>query len=160
MSREKQLNEERTAAASYILTFYQHVSQLTDYYATYKNIMIELRAKYKNEEEEELKEFNEEERRAITTTIQNVRYIAHKTQIQYKCIMQSIGVNPETDKTINEIYAKINIGFIPKTTHIENYVIELNKILIGKIVKGLLETSQNIISKTFDNYGVTNPPTE
>lgn len=148
VKNQKEISEEKTTAASYILTFYQEIAQLTDSYAQYRNILVELETKYKDEES--LAKMEDNEKNVLVQFIQQVRYFAHKVHIKYLCITQSIE-NIGIDKEEAKLYQELNSKFIISRKHLENYVIKVNQLLIDKIMKHLLETSQDFVGKVFEN---------
>lgn len=140
------IGEEKQAAANYVLNFYQEVQQMTSQYAGYCNVLVEQEYKY---QALDLGKMDDDTKARIIQEVQTVRYYAHKSYIQYLSIME--GVKLPLDKDIKELYAKLNKQFIIERSVLEKYVVALNKVLTTKIMKGLLESSSDIVESV---YGV------
>jgi len=143
----RQISEERTAAASYILTYYQEVGNLTHWYAQYRNILAEL--KLKDLGEEGMQALEETEKSVLIKTLQSLRYYAHKSQIQYLCIMDSL--KNKVDPAIKKAYERLDSEFIISLASIESYVIKMNGVLLNTVIKNLMETSQDIVDSVYDD---------
>lgn len=139
------MNEKDLAGASYVLTFYKEVQDLTSHYANYLNIMLELESKYAGHADK----MPDEEKAFITQQAQLVRYTAHKSYIEYCSIMQGIGQN--ADPKIVASYAKIKNTFVINRDDLESYVITLNAFIVKDIIKNLLATSQDFVNRVFGN---------
>lgn len=148
MSKEKQIDEKATAAASYLLTFYKEVQNLKAYYAQYVNIVLEIENRYPNSEV--MKKASDEEKQVIAQAIQNMRSAIIISNTSYNSIALSIK-DVKVDKEINAICENIEKSFIPKRDDIKNYVTKLNAFLLKDIIKSLLDTSQTLIENIFDN---------
>ena len=139
-----QLDERQTAAASYILNFYQGISNLTHYYSTYHNLLIEIRNKYPDLD---LDKLGVDERNALMQTAQSVRYYAHECFIMYQTLLPPLKI--EKDKDIQGYYDQIKKDYIIKIDDLEKYVIILNSVLINSIIKELIDTSQYLIEDIY-----------
>ena len=135
-----QLDERKTAAASYILNFYQEISNLTHNYSTYHNLLIEIRNKYKDLD---LNKLSPDERNALMQTAQSVRYYAHECFIMYQTLLPPLKI--KKDENIQGYYDQIKKDYIIKIEDLEQYVIILNSVLINNIIKELIDTSQYLI---------------
>lgn len=146
--KSKDVSEERTAGASYVLTFYQDVAQLTHYYSQYLNLLIELEVKDDKKSAEQAP-ISEQDRAVLVQAIQNVRYYANKCFIEYACIARSLGqtIQPK----IEEDYKSVTQQFIIHRVPLESYVIQMNTWLVGDIIKNLMETSQKIIDTIYND---------
>lgn len=141
------MNEKDLAGASYIITFYREVQDLTSHYANYINIMLELENKYGKD----AAKMGEEEKALIAQHAQLVRYASHKCYIEYNSIM--LGINQPTDAAVVNKYAKIKTTFIINRDDLEAYVIALNAVIVKDIIQNLLATSQDFLSKVYGNNG-------
>jgi len=139
------INEKDIAGASYILTFYKEVQDLTSHYANYINIMLELQNKY----DSNVNKMSDEEKALISQQAQLVRYAAHKCYIEYNSIM--LGIKQQPDVKLTESYNKIKTNFIINRDDLETYVILLNAVIVKDVIQNLLATSQDFINKVFGN---------
>jgi len=140
----QQINEEKTAAASYIINFYQAVQNITHYYSQFLNFQVELKEKSKD-----ANEIEEQDRQALITTMQNIRYYLHQTYTQYTAITEA--TENQTNKQITEAYQTLAQNFEYKITSLDFYVKEMNKFLLQKVVKNLLENSQDILDQIYED---------
>lgn len=133
------VNQEQYAAASYILTFYQDIMYLTHNYSIYVNKLIELEQKQKEDS------IKGEDRDQIIKLMQEIRYYCHQTYIKYESIKKSIGF--KDDKKIKKLYEILKSSLSVERNDIEDYVLQLNKLLVKDIIKDLLDTSQTLVSQ-------------
>ncbi len=138
------ISEEKTTAASYILTFYQEVLYLTHNYSMYFNTLTEFKQKYGSAD---LTKMGEIEKDNLKNISQQVRYYIHKCYIQYICIAKAAKF--KENKEIEEIYTVIKDVLIIDRDKLEKFVIAINRVLIDNVMKGLLETSQDLVEKVF-----------
>lgn len=155
-NKKQQMSEERTAAASYVLTFYQEVQALTQGYAQYLNILAELEARHGVEDL--AKRVEENEKQLLVQTVQNIRAYANKVHISYNCIRDNLPElkeererqeSEENHRRIEAAKTKINAAFIIRTQDIEEYVIGLNKFLVSHIMRNLLVSSSDIVNSIY-----------
>lgn len=135
-------NEEKAAAANYVINFYNEVQQLTHFYATYENLMLELIEKYGNEEQIE-----ETEKSVIKQACSTIRYYTTVSFIKYSSIMLKTGEN--IDKDIEKLYNIIIKTYVVKREDVKNYVVKLNSVLMNTVIKSLLESSSDVIAKLY-----------
>lgn len=144
---EKQINESKTAAASYILTFYQEVGNLTNTFSQYFNLLMEFIAKYSNSNKEikgeELKtirqKMTEDERAALVNAAQNTRSCCTKCYIMYKTMIT--GLKIKEDKNITDIYHKLRNDYIIDIKLLETFTLSLNSVLVNEVIKDLVDNS-------------------
>jgi hypothetical protein len=137
---EKEAQDQKTAAASYLMTFYSEVMNLTDYYARYVNMMVEVRNKKGS--------ITEEERANHFNMAQVLRYSIIKSFVQYSVITGHV---PDASfKTTEENYVKVKDQLLIDDNDAGKYVLALNKYLVQEIIKTLLETSAELISQIYD----------
>lgn len=140
-----QIDERKTAAASYILNFYQEIAALTQNYATYHNILIEIRNKYPDMD---LGKLEADEKQALMVTAQTVRFHIHECYIMYQTLLPALKI-PLDDKIV-EYYELIKKDYIIKIGILEKFVIIINSVLINDIIKELIDTSQFLMSDIYD----------
>jgi hypothetical protein len=147
MTDKKQISEEKTAAASYIITFYQNVSLLTYNYAIYLNLLTFQDDKYRLSKD---KTFTDQEMQQIREICQNLRHNATTTYIQYMTIVKSLSLDP--DPEISKAYTEsIKKDFIIPQEAAEKYIMLMNGALMQHIVKDLLQRSQDLVSELYKN---------
>jgi len=147
------INEEKATAASYIISFYQEVMLLNQHHANYVNVLAEISAKY-GEKDSTLEI---DERNILTLAAQNLRNAIQKCHIQYMAIAKNIKPiqnkvkekEEKTEKELRELFKKIIETFIIKADDSSEYVIFLNTFLVKKVMKSILENSQEIVSKMY-----------
>ena len=134
--------QEKTTGASYIINFYNEVALLTHNYAEYLNLIEEIEYKYKD-----IAKISENERSLLQTAVKSLKYYINKTFVMYKCIIETS--KQTEDKKVNALRNKIKENFIIERVVLEEYVILLNTLLIQKVMKNLLETSQEIVESIY-----------
>lgn len=145
MGEKTAISEERTTAASYILTFYQDVIYLTHNYSLYLNELTKLGMKYNTSDV--LSKMEEVEKQIIIQLAQNVRYYIHKCYIQYNAVLKAAKF--KEDRSIEEIYKKLRDVLIINRHDLEKYVIAINQVLVNNVMKSLLESSQDIVENIY-----------
>lgn len=151
-------NEQRTAAASYVLTFYQDVQQLTHYHTQYSNILVELERMFGQNADGA--KITDEQKIAVVNSVQQVRYHARKVYIEYTSIFTAVQNAKKQEKTkkkakapenpLTKPYEKIKDQFIMKQEEIEVYVQAVNNVLVTEIMQDLLKSSQDVIDAIYN----------
>ena len=141
----KQMSEQKVAASSYILQFYQDIQNLNHWLSIYHNLLTEL--KFKVPESEEISNVDEEEKKVLSDTAQNFRYYVNKCFLGYRVIVKA--TNATLDKDVQDSYDKLKDTFIMSESDADDFVIGVNMFLMNEVVKNLLETSQTFIDKVF-----------
>lgn len=144
-NKAKEMSEERTTAASYVLTFFQEIGNLTSQFAAYQNLMLELKETYNTEDG--MSNMEDKDRDLLKAATQNVRFFALKCYTMYDAIIS--GAKKTPDKKIIESYKNIKKQFIINTEELEEYVMLINKVLANDIMQGLLETSQSVMDDIY-----------
>lgn len=138
--------EERTTAANYILSFYNEIAYLNHTYSNYKNMLLELQFKSSSETEN----LNQLQKDTLIQNAQTVRYYCTKVYIQFKAMQTNIdNLGKEKEKELAEHYKQIESNFIIKVDDLTKFVVLMNSILINKVMKGLLVSSQEIIQDIY-----------
>jgi hypothetical protein len=136
-------DEEKAAAANYIINFYNEVQVLTHHYATYENLMLELSEKYGSQEDK----VSEEEKNIIKQSCSTIRYYTTVAFIKYSSIM--LKTENKVDKDIETLHDTIKKDYVTKRQDILKYVIKLNGVLMNTVIKSLLENSSDVIAKLY-----------
>lgn len=148
------INEEKIVAASYILTLYKEIVALTNTHAKYVNYLLELENKYGDSE----KGATDEEKNAILTTVQEIRFYAQNCYIKYIGIAEKVEENKESQEEVKIIYQKILDvkNFMIDRKDSEKLCITFNKVLINEVMQDLLERSQDFIEKIYGEDNIHN----
>jgi len=145
------IDEKKIAGASYIVNFYNEVQNLKINFSAYLNVMIEIESNLaggKIDSIEMTKKLTDEQIGAVKVICQNVRHTAILTYTSYKSLISSVStLKPVSEMESN--YKKIRDTFVIDKDVLESYVTEMNTFLLKDIIKGLLETSQNIIQNLY-----------
>lgn len=147
----KEISEEKTAASSYIITFYQHVQALNDSYSNFENVLLEIKSKYKGISFDEIPLENQE-KTILLSNCQNTRYYVHRTYISYKTILKGLKKDKLKEKEfieLEKLWKKLKEQFILNRDDILNYVININDSLQEDIMKELLVKSTDIVKRMY-----------
>lgn len=149
------VSEEKTASASYILSFYQNVQQFTANYSQYLNFVLILEAKFKGVDADKIEQSYKEQ---LVNLCGQLRFYANACYIQYITVAKHlhIDVDPELDK----IQEKIEERLILDRKDVKKYAIKLNEVLASEVMKSLLVSSQSIIDSVFSQNDSNTPATQ
>lgn len=142
----KKLQDEKAAAANYILTFFVESGTLTDNYAIYINNLVELKAKY-GDEPETLKKMSEEEAESMKTTIRNIRYYIIKVTLMYRTISKNLKIEIDADFLL--LAKKLRDSTTYDRDELESYILFLNDFLASSIIRELQESSSQVVSNIY-----------
>lgn len=143
-----QIDEKKSASASYIISFYQIVQLLNVHFAQYKNMLIEIKAV--SGEKAEYGSFTELQKEELKKMAQIVRQSVFMCNVQYRAIVETVDKLKIDDK-IKDTYKNVCDQFVISVDELESYVIGINKFLLNDIIGSLLETSQALLNSIFDN---------
>lgn len=138
------VDEKKTVAASYILSFYSEVQNLTHNHSQYVNLLLELENKTNSDAAKQ----TDADKQIIINACQMLRYSATKCYIQYKSIAPQLKTKAID---LDKLYLKIRNNFIFNRNDIEEYTIMLNNVLVEGIIQELLATSQKLVGDIFKN---------
>jgi len=142
----KQIDQKKTAAASYLLNFYREVQEVKSYYAQYENVILELESKYSNLED--MGKMNEIEQQTLKQIVQLLRNSIILSHVSYKTLVISLPKVKENED-IETQFLQIKKKFIIDRETAYQYVENLNKFLVQDIIKDLVETSETIVNDLF-----------
>jgi len=138
--------EKEIAGASYIISFYKEIQQLTHNYGNYLNLMLEVENKYGNPP----KNIDDEVQNQISYTIQTVRLSIHKSYVMYCSIQPTLEEKDNKKRTeLKEAYNQLKKDFVLNRETLENYVVSINAILVKDIIQNLLASSQGLINEVY-----------
>jgi len=144
MNQQKQLDEQKTAGASYILTFYNEIQALKHWCAVYSNTMANLEHKYnKNINEASLEE---EEKLNYNNIMEQVKYHVRITYMSFMAINSAL---QQRDIKVKKHYDTFKMRHVPESDTLERYTAALNEFLLKDIVQNLLQTSQQLVEQIF-----------
>lgn len=141
------VSDEKATASSYIINFYNEIVLLNQYYSLYDNLLIELNAKYGQDGLVE----GGGDKELLFRTVQEVRYHARLAYLQYKSIISSNSTKLVEDVTITNNFERLKKDLIIDSDLLSAFVISLNSVLITEVMKGLLKSSQDIVSNVFQD---------
>lgn len=141
------MNERKVVAASLIVDFYTNVTLLNHHFCLYKNLLIEFENKHGNTPDS--KEIEDTERQVLQTMIQNYRYYANKSFIQYKALVKQKILKEKEE--LKEEYKNLNSpkNFIVESQQAEKFLTEMMGLFVEGILKDLLNTSQTIFNQIY-----------
>lgn len=137
-----QIDEEKTTAANYIITFYQNIQTLNQAHAEFIDLLLELETT-----QTEQGELTEQHLEATKNANRIIRIHAIKTYTQLQAIQTQLQQKPT--QQLETAYQKLITNYTIPREHLQTYVTELNSYLLSKITKHLLETSQDLVNKIY-----------
>lgn len=142
------IDQNKVLGASYVSEFFLEIKGLTEQYANYKNIHLEL--EYLSRKEGAKVDRDQLDNAKIA--INNIRFMSNKVYIHFKTLCEILNIGQEISKPIIDSYEKINEpeNALPEITDIEFFVIQVNKLLVKDVIKELLQTSQDILNSLYD----------
>lgn len=143
----KQKDPEQTAAANYIIQFYQEVNLLKQNYAIYVNALKELEAKQNQEQEINIEEA---EKQQINKIVQTARYYLIQSHITCDNILTILNKKKEQE-ILQNLYNQVIKDYILDTTKLHAYVTQISLTLIQEAMRGLLKTSEDIIKGLYND---------
>lgn len=141
---EKLISDERKTASSYVINFYNEIQLLTHHAAQYYNMLSEITYIYGKHVEN----MNEDHKALFSKILQEARYYVHKSYTFYECISENVLTS--TDKKIKKLYQSLSENYVMSKEELKEYVKALNNVLITDVMKGLLQSSSDLIN---DLYG-------
>lgn len=142
------MNEIKVAGASYISSFFQEVTYLNHNFAVYINANLELANKCGNDREK-LKQISQMELQNINNAIQLMRVSIIKTYLGYKTIGRNVKLKDNAELEI--LYKKLTETYNFESVDLQNYIMEINNILVSDIIKELVENSQLLLQQIYSN---------
>lgn len=136
--------EKEVAAAGYIITFFNDVESLTNWFAYYANLLSNLKGKYPDEKF--LSKIPDDERAAAINTIQSLRFWVNRSYIKFMALREKV---PEfqSNTTIEGLYKEIATAPSPNFEIVQEYTTELNKLFVAGVVASLLVKARDIYSQ-------------
>lgn len=146
MKEKAQISEERTAAASFILGFYEVVVMLKQNYANYCNILEELNYRHQSD----ISQLDEADTKNLKQVIANTKFYIQQTVLDYTTIFNATKKKGDKNK-IEELYKQLNdTGYVMDREALQAFVQEANNKLAEDIIKSLLKSSSDVIKEIYD----------
>lgn len=147
------MKESQQAGANYIITFFNDIQLLNHTYSQYINLIMELENKYSDEDV--YKTMEENEKQNLNQLVQTLRHYCHKVFIQFKSIYAAVEspdelLNKKNDELKTIYYEKVRKNYIIKSADIEEFIVNINSVLVTDLIKNLLRTSQDIITEIYN----------
>lgn len=137
--------EKKLAGASYILSFYNDIENLTGYAAQYLNIYKSIKGKYT---EETLKDVGMEEtdQQNIVTITQAIRACIFRIYIKITSLKEKVNeFGGEDYNKLKASYGTLIEKDIYERAELEDFIILLNKLFITGVFGELLVTAKDVI---------------
>lgn len=135
------LDEQKSAGASLILSFYENIQLLNNEYAIYA-VMLTEHAHTTDDKEEKI-DLSEEQKEEMKQANRNLMYQVNLSWISLKSISKS--VKKEINQETKDIIKKIRARPIPKLTDIEEYIEKINTFLVDEIIRKLLKRASDYV---------------
>jgi hypothetical protein len=143
-------SEEDIAGSSYILSFMNDIENLTNSYAGYLNVLVRIQDRYHMKDPNKKKEatgennLEQEDEDAILAVAETLRVWITRCYVKASTLQDKI---PEMKKGLGDIkglYEKAISSSVIEKEVAENFVLMINKMFVGGILKSLLLKSQDI----------------
>lgn len=146
-SKKEPKDQNKLLGANYIAEFFLEIKTLTEQYANYKNIYLELENVSKNSESK----VDSDQFANCRIAIQNIRFISNKVYVHFRTLKKILKLSDDDTKEIILSYEKIidSSKTLPDYKEIEDFVIEINTLLATDVIRNLLQTSQDILSELY-----------
>lgn len=143
----KPVDQNKILGATYIAEFFTEVKALTEQYANYKNVYLELEYNSKLEGGK----IDTDQVNNGKIAVNNIKFVANKVYIHFLTLRTVLSLDKQVSEPIVESYNKIvnPATALPDCKDIELFVVEMNTLLVRDIVKNLLETSQDILNSLY-----------
>jgi len=138
--------EESKAAASYMMTFHEDIQTLNHNFAIYQNLLLELEATKGKDFEAGTLEDNEYQ--ALLNTVQNARFSVTKTFVASQAMKPKLeDKKKKTEKDeLEDAYNAVVKNLIISRDDLKDYVVQINKFVVNKVMDELLKKSQDLIA--------------
>lgn len=134
-------NETNQIGGEYLKLFFAEIEELNDFTATYKNVLVEIKAKAGQENlEKYVMNLDSEEKKRLWYQVQSVRYHVNRTSLKFAALREKVEEFTKIDeKKIEGMCEKICDTTIPDYTSVREYTKEMNKLFVTGIVSQFLE---------------------
>jgi len=146
------VTDNQRVGASYVIAFYQNVSALTDAYAQYANIKLQQIAKYGQKTKQD--DYDDQDLQNINMATMNFRVLIIKSHLYLKSLGTSIvdlKVPTDLENLYKDLATEKTETYIINLEKAERYVLKINEMLLSKIVKDLLDLSNELFNTVYLN---------
>jgi len=146
------VTEEEIAGSGYVLSFYNDIENLTNSYATYINVLIRMKDKYKLNEgikpsgADKVK-LDVEDEEALLSVAETLRIWITRSYIKMASLKDKVSDMEESFKGVKSLYEKSLSTSIIEKKVAEEYVLKINQSFVTGILKELLIRSKDIYSE-------------
>lgn len=131
------MGDNKEAAKSYILTFYENVQMFTRAYAEYCDLIVGMS-----------KSLSEEQGEALTIANSQIRQMAIQAEMHYTMMCEQLHITP--DKDMPALLEHVQTAQVLERKELRKFCIILNKFVLNQVISSLLETSMQISNEAFD----------
>lgn len=135
--------EQQVAGAGYVLSFFNDVEQLSNYYAQYINTILSFERKYPDSKA--LENMSEEDRQTLINVVQGLRTWIIRCFVKAQALKEK--VENFTSDEFEESYRKVTGEFIPEKEVVEKFVIEINKAFVNGVLVDLLNQARDVYAR-------------
>lgn len=141
------IDQNKVLGANYLTEFFLEVKALTEQYANYKNIYLEIEYLTKQEDAK----IDTDQLANSKIAINNIRFISNKVYVHFRTLCKILELDSEMVTPIISAYEKINnpAKALPDASDVEDFVIGVNTLLAKDIINNLLQTSQDILNNLY-----------
>lgn len=154
--------ENKEIAASYIMNFNQTIMELTGAYNRYKILTTRMIRLHGNIEESQFHRLEETEREEYDSAITNAHFFLTQAHLMLCALEESknIVIEEKTYEQVKQLYDSISSVYVFSTKEIELYLKEIHKILLGKVIQDLLQTSQQYYTSVYKGLNNAKQPSD
>lgn len=135
--------EQQVAGAGYVLSFFNDIEQLSNYYAQYINTILSFERKYPDSKA--LENMSEEDRQTLINVVQGLRTWIIRCFVKAQALKEK--VENFTSDEFEESYRKVTGEFIPEKEVVEKFVIEINKAFVNGVLVDLLNQARDVYAR-------------
>ena len=143
-------SEEDVAGASYILSFMNDIENLTNSYAGYLNVLVRIQDRYGMKDKDKKKEvqgenkLEAEDENAILSVAESLRVWIARCYVKASTLQEKIPEMKKGLEGIKGLYEKAISSSVIEKEVAESFVLQINKMFVGGVLRGLLLKSQDI----------------
>jgi hypothetical protein len=139
--------EEKLAGASYIMTFFGDVENLTGHGGAFINMLAVIKEKYPKSEMAALSNegMDEADQMNLMTAVQNVRFMAFRCWVRFNALKGQITQFKSNETKINELYSKISDNPVPSKKDVEDFVVTMNELFVNGVVQEILGSAGEVL---------------
>jgi hypothetical protein len=144
-----EIKEEKIAAASYVVTFFNDVEALTWQGAAFINMIAQFKEKYPPQDANKMEEegLDESDQVNLMTSVQNIRSMTFRCYVKFKSLIKQIEEWKSYEPKIKELYNKISDAGVPAKSDVEEFVIVMNELFVVGIIGELLGSAGDVLRK-------------